>query len=174
MNFFQRLFGIRPDPTKDWPPTSAPAPVFHLQRKSAGSIRFGTPFTDAQTFGRPDHFKGDPAKSCDLLYARAGYELEYEGGGLVALIYFVGPDEYGPTHEALTYSRPMIALDESRTHELHADSNAEALVEIFGTPESADVDEDESILVWELGDFTVEAELNPQSRLKRLNIYLTE
>jgi len=173
MNFLKSLFGAKATPTDSWPIFPPATPMLDLAKETAGPLRFNTPFTEAQVFGRPDECRGNPAKNGHLDYVRAGFSLEYEAGLLVFVTYFIGPDEFAPKHEALIHSRPQILAPNRPPGEIHADSTAEDLVAVFGPPESAEVEENESILTWSFGNLTVEAELGDQAHMRRLNVFLT-
>ncbi len=173
MNFLKRLFGIKPDPTKSWPVLPVSTPPIDLRTTTFGPLRFGTAFDEVKVLGRPDEYKHYNFNTCDLLYARAGYEVEIEEGRFVGIRYFIGRDAYTDAHKALVRSRPTAILPDGTTRELNADTKGEALVEIFGAPKSADMDEDDSLLVWDHGEVTIEAELNESTQLVSLNLYLT-
>lgn len=173
MNFLKRLFGAQSAPTVSWPVLPPATPLLDLSKEMAGPLRFNTPFNEAQVFGRPDECIGNPAKNGHLHYVRAGFSLEYEAGLLVFVTYFIGPDEFAPKHDGLIHSRPQIVVPNRPAGEIHVDSTAEDLVAVFGPPESAEVEEDESVLTWSFGNLTVEAELGAQARMRRLNVFLT-
>jgi hypothetical protein len=172
MNFLKRLFGIS-DPTADWPAPAGTAPSFDLRTLAIGPLRFNSPFAEARVLGKPDAFKGNAEKSSTLFYGRAGHSLDYEEGRLVFVTYYAGPYESPTLPGPLIQSPISIVLPDGTVHVLNQDSDAEALVAAFGKPESAEIDEDESILTWERADLTIEAELNERSRLVLLNVFLT-
>lgn len=173
MNFLKRLFGLQPNPTADWPAPAAAAPSFDLRTLAIGPLRFNSPFPEARVLGKPDAFKGTAEKSSTLFYGRAGHALDYEEGRLVFVTYYAGPYESPGLPGPLTPSPVSIILPDGTTRVLNQDSGVEALVAVFGKPESAEIDDDESILTWERADLTIEAELNERSRLVLLNVYLT-
>ncbi len=174
MDFLKRLFGIKPDVTAEWPELPVGAPIFDVSKAQIGPLPFGAPFEAARELGKADEYKPNAGTNSSLLYARSGYILEWEESGLVYVAYFVGPDEYARKHPALAYCRPRVIAPDGTLHEFHAETDAPALVAAFGTPGGADLDEEESVLEWEIGKLTIEAELNERGRLKSLNAFLTD
>jgi hypothetical protein len=173
MNFLKRLFGWHADPTRDWPQLAPGTPVLDLRNMKIGPLTLGSPFSEARALGKPDVYERNAGPNPELLYARSGCLLEYEEERLVFVTYFTGPDEFRKPHEALVFARPKVVLPDGTTRELHADTDVEALVAAFEKPESAEIDEEESVLTWEKGEVTIEAELNERGRLRRLNVFLT-
>ena len=169
MNFLKRLFGVTPDPTAEWPQLAPSAPTVNLRTMMIGPLRFRSPPEDAQALGRPDrytHRKGNP----ELHYAREGFSLEYEEGGLVEVTYFTGPEDGDSQQDAAAFSQPTVIVPGGATHKFGAETGVEALVAALGKPGRA---KDESRLQWEVSDATIVAELNEHGRLWCLNIFLT-
>jgi hypothetical protein len=174
MNFFKKLFGIHDNPTSEWPELPAITPMLDLRREQIGPLPFNSSITDAKTFGKPDRYQPNAGNNPHLLYARAGFALDYELGVLVYVTFYLAPDEYAPVHPAMQFRPVSVIVADGQTHELTAETQAEALVAAFGKPLRADVDDDESVLVWKSRKLTLEAELNAQARLKALAVYLTD
>lgn len=173
MNIFQRLFGRKPNPTAEWPELPPGTPKFDLRTMQIGPLRLGTPLADARALGRPDQYLHRTGTNPDLVYLRSGFSLEYEESVLVFVTYFTGKEEGNWAPEGLVFSKPVIIANDGTSHEFHAETGAEALVAAFGKPDHANVEEDESVLSWEKGGTTIEAELNERGRLRRLNVFLT-
>jgi hypothetical protein len=174
MNFLKRLFGLSDDPTAEWPVLNPAAPPFDVRTRHIGPLPFGSPVADAVIFGRPDYFTGHPTNCAALIYAQSGFSLDYEEGRLVFVTYFVGPNEFAGRRAIAGASRPTVISALGASHEIYFDCPAETLTAALGTPGSAELEEEESILEWEIAELTVEAELNAQSQVKRLNLFLTK
>jgi hypothetical protein len=173
MNFLKRLFGIRPDLTAAWPMLPASTPVIDLRTMNFGPLRFGASLADAQALGRPDERKGSNDQNPELFYARSGFSIDYEEGRFVFITYAIGKEEYPLPHKDLAYARPEVILADGSRRTFTAESGAEELTAVFGAPGGAEVNEDESVLTWEQGEVTIEAELNERAKLTRLNFCLT-
>jgi hypothetical protein len=171
MNFLKRLFGIRPDPTREWPRLPASTPAIDLRDMTAGPLSFTSTLPDARPLGRPDQFTQKSARFAVLFYARAGYSLDFVENRLDGVEYFVGAESYHPEHPAFALAKLSVISHDGTRHELHAGTNAEALVAAFGKPGRADVGEDESLLEWEHRGVLIEAELDARGRLEKLNLF---
>ncbi len=173
MSFLKRLFGQTPDPLADWPEPPTQAPVLDLRESSVGPLRFGSSSMEARSLGRPARIGGNLASSAELVYPGAGFSLAYEEGKLFFATYYLNPAEFDAHHAGLSSARAVIITADGGHHEVHSETNAEGFVAIFGKPDSAELDEDESILEWTHGELTIEAELTAAGRAQRLNVFLT-
>ena len=178
MSFFssllQKLSGQKPDPTITWPAaTATTTPELNVAEWRLGSIRFGDALNAAQQYGRPDRFTWLSPDYCELLYANAGFQIDFDRGMLCYVAYFIGPDgQFTPDHPALRFSRPRALVEALNPIALSQQLEASALEKLLGEPIDKDVDEDETILFYERTGLTLEFEFDAQSnRLKRFNAY---
>jgi len=161
------LFGKRaPHPCMQWPLMDIVTPAFRTADHQIGDLKFGAPLDGAMQFGAPDEVEADAEGSTCLVYAKAGFFLEFDRAGLISTAYFVGPDECTPPYAQLKYSEPVID-----SHRLTASHDPKAIQELFGSPRSVDEDEDETILYYESNGLTTEFEFSADGRLKRVNMY---
>src|SRR6185369_17404690 len=108
MNIFDRLLGRRPDPTKDWP-LEPPLPAgFDFARRAFGSLGFGDRLEAARFLGRPDSFEWREPGYCELLYARSGFQIDFEDGRFAFLAFFLGSDAHLPSHPEMRFSQPKL------------------------------------------------------------------
>jgi len=172
MNILDRLFGRRPDPTAGWGTSQQPIPDFDLSQMRFGSLRFGDGIEAASFLGRPDRFAWTQADYCELLYARGGFQLDFDKGRFAYLAFFIGPDKFVPTHEGFEFSQPRLrgcAQDGAR---LSREMDQPALERLVNAPDSADSDAAETILYYTRQGITMEFEMDGKSgRLKRWNLY---
>ena len=141
-------------------------PEVDLARKAFGPLRFGDPLEAARPLGRPDSFRRLGHEAFQLLYARAGYQLEFEDGRFECLVFFVGP-RYGPRHRRLHFSRPVVAGGPR----LGRGTGREEIERHFGPPEAADADEEETVLRCRRDDLILEFELDDHGQLKRWSVF---
>jgi hypothetical protein len=167
IGIIDRLLGRWRDPTKDWRVEVGASPDFDLSRMAFGSLRLGDPIEAARFLGRPDSFRWKKDGYCELLYARAGFQLDFQGGHLCYVAFFVGVDTYQPTHPTLSLSQPQIRGGIRLTQR----TGREELLRYFGRPVSEDCDSDETILYYLRGGVTMEFELDGSGHLKRWNLY---
>ena len=143
------------------------SPAFDLSRMALGSLRLGDQMEAARFLGRPDSFRWTSDAYCELLYARAGFQLDFEGGRLCYVAFFVGGDTHLPTHPSLSLSQPQIRGGMRLTQR----TGRKELLRHFGRPVSEDSDSDETILYYVRGGVTMEFELDGSGHLKRWNLY---
>jgi len=173
MGFFSSVLGgvASHDPTIAWSLTGdLPTPEVQFATRRIGPLAFGAPLAEAQCFGRPDLFRRRHHDYFELVYARAGFQLDFEGGRLAYGAFFVGPDEFDPACRSLRYSRPHEAGGASFSDQ----TTKETLVEIFGPPVSVDRDAQEIVVHFTRNGLTLEFELNGKGCLKRWNLYPEE
>ena len=167
MTLFERLQNESGDPTRDWPVSTAAAPVFDWSLLRFGPISFGDTLESAQPLGRPDAFRWTQPGYCELLYERAGFQIDFDRGCFAYLAYFIAPDTTGPVHTNMQYSTPVLDDEVALTRDIHiADLKAR-----LGPPISEDVDCDGTVLFYVGGGVVLEFEFDGEGRLKRWNLY---
>lgn len=167
MRILDRLFGRRADPTKDWPAEEGEAPECDLSRMAFGPLCFGSPIEAARCFGRPDRFRWKTGDYCELLYARAGFQLDFEEGRLAYVAFFIGEDESSSLHPTAATAQPRIRGGARLTSQV----GRQELLDYFGVPVSEESSDDEAILYYGRGVVTMECELDANGHLKRWNLY---
>ena len=168
-NLFARWARRHPDPTQDWPVALPDTPPLDLRRGTVGPIRFGDPLQSACVFGRPDCCRLVRAGYFELVYAGAGFQIDFEDGRLAYAAFFLGPEGDGTGPEGLRSA--TLQLDGQR---LSGHTALAHLAESWG-PASTEERDDEEIVVWYLrSGFTVELEARPDGLLKRVNAYPAE
>lgn len=165
MNFLERFLSL--DPTRDWPVECSFPVGFDVERGAFGPLAFGDPVVAARFLGRPSSFERTSSDSCMLQYARSGFEIEFDTNRFSYIAFFIGPDEYLPTHPELRFSRPQVDAD----FVLVPDTTVAQLQGRFGLPESVDADQDETVLFYSLTCLTMEFEFDAAGPLKRWNLY---
>jgi hypothetical protein len=171
VGIFDWLLRRRPDPTVHWPDFRPPAPDFDLARRCFGPLRFGDELATAVLLGRPDLFQWTGSDSCDLIYARGGFELEFRGGRFVSLAFFIGPDRFVPRHPELRYAEPRLLGWNPEPVCLSRTTDRAQLANQLGPAEAVDAaDEDETILAYTRTGVAMEFELDRAGRLKRWNV----
>jgi hypothetical protein len=159
------LVGHPVDPTEGWPVVEGNTPSLDLFRRAVGPVAFGAPLADAQAFGRPQRLRWPNPGYCELLYARAGFQLDFDGGHLAYAAFFLGPDELLPDGARFCTARLSTGLALSGVSTL-ADVQA-----ALGAPLSRDEGEEERVVTYELERLTLELEADARGRLKRLNVF---
>jgi hypothetical protein len=172
MRILNWLLGRRPDPTAGWPDFRPPAPDFDWARRRFGPLRFGDEIAVARLLGRPDVFRWAEKDYGELLYARGGFELDFEGGRFVSLAFFIGPDKYLPRHPDLRFCVPRLLGWDAEDIRLSQGTDTAELERRLGPPTAVDADdEDETILSYVRAGMVLEFELNREGRLKRWNVF---
>jgi len=140
-----------------------------------GEMRFGDALDTAQQYGRPDKFSWSSRDYCELLYANAGFQIDFDEGKFCYAAYFIGPDgRYTPYHADLRFSRPRLLLDSLHPVALSQQIEPNAIERALGEPKARDVDAEETILFFDRDGLTLEFEFDgPSQRLKRFNVYPT-
>ena len=142
-------------------------PEFDLTDLSFGPLHFGCELDLAHAFGRPDQFKWSGRNYCELLYARYGFQIDFEEGRLRYIAFFIGPDACLPDHPEMTFSQPCL----KKTAKFTAQTTADNLKQIFGEASSEDFDSDEIVLTFSRSGLALEFELTAEAVLKRWNIF---
>lgn len=172
MSFFDRLLGIRKDPTLSWKPFALPIPDFDLTEMRFGALRFGDGFDAAAFLGRPEGFQWTEGDYCELLYAAGGFQIGYDKSRFAYIAFFIGPDYYMPGHKALQFSKPRLYGCKPDGIRLSHETDRELIEQLFGVADSEDTDEEETILFYTRMGTTMEFEMDGKmGRLKRWNLY---
>jgi hypothetical protein len=172
MGFFNSVLGGAAfhDPTVEWSfVPDLPTPVIRLSGRLIGPLGFGAPLAAAQVFGRPGQFRRVHHDYFELVYARAGFQLDFEADRLAYAAFFVGPDAFEP-RQNLHYCRPV----EAEAGQFSGQTTQEVLEQSFGKPVSIDRDEQETIVNFARDGLVLEFELNQGGKLKRWNLYPEE
>lgn len=157
------------NPCSDWPPVEITTPPLNTGAQQVGYIRMGAPIDMARPLGAPDSIQTLEGNAINLVYAKAGFQLEFSGDALSSVAYFVAEDQFQPDASSLRYSEPVID-----SHTLTGSHGFSGIEELFGSPLSIDRDTDETILYYRMNDLTVEFELGTRGMLKRVNVYPAE
>lgn len=164
-----KLKGSPPDPTTDWPRLSVSAPAIDSSRGAVGELHFGDDIQSARKFGRPERFRWTQPAYCELLYAKRGFQLDFDSGRFAYAAFFVGPDACLLEASSLAFSTPRVdstLLSQSTTlKEIEA---------AFGVPSSQDREDDETVLFYARRSVTLEFEASAARMLKRVNVYPTQ
>ena len=174
MRILDWLLRRRPDATATWPPYQ-PRPLdFYPVERRFGSLRFGDALAAASSIGRPDRLGGPSLQGRELLYAEAGFQLEFEEGRFVSISFFIGPDPYAPDYPNIRFGQPYLRGWSQEDLRLTPAISPDRLQSHLGRPRSTNADsEDEAILYYERNGVSAEFEFDPEGRLKRANFYLT-
>jgi hypothetical protein len=173
MSFLQRFFAgtRRSDPTADWPEVGAAPPEVALDQPAIGRLKFGSPLEEARYLGKPDSCRSLAPTYLELVYAKAGFQLDYENNGLAYAAFFVGPDPCQPRVGELGYCAPQLRGG----RRFSSATTRKDLIGVFGQPRSVDdLDDDETILYFGAKGLVLEFELNATGCLKRWNLYPEE
>ncbi|MEO7412304.1 MAG: hypothetical protein ABIZ81_03015 [Opitutaceae bacterium] len=173
MNFFRGLFpnpSIK-DPTPDGPASTVVVPDVCFETPAIGQLRFGAPLGDARYLGKPDSVRTLRPGYVELLYAKAGFQLDFEDERLACVAFHIGPDSSQPRSDGLKYSSPW----RRGGPRFSSATTRDDLIRELGEPESVDdSDLDEVIVNFFTNGLVLEFELNQTGVLKRWNIYPEE
>jgi len=167
MGIFDLFLRFKKDPTRDWPAGTVSLPEIDQSGMLSGPLKFGCNLQQARFFGKPDKFTWKSSENCELLYARSGFQIEFECDKLDYVAFFIGPDEFLPDFPGLSFSQPVLkdkAVFNQKT-------TREFVRQIFGTPVTEDVDADETIMTFSKSGIILEFEFNPTGYLKRWNLF---
>lgn len=157
-----------PDPTREWPRTGIATPPVDTDRGTVGSLRFGSEIAAARGWGRPDLLRWTQPDYCELLYAAAGFQVDFAAGRLAYAAFLIAEDESLPTGMPIVFSTPTV--DGTR---LTSGMSAKRIKGFFGPPQVDDHDGDEWVLTYVRGAVTAEFEGAAAGTLKRVNVYPT-
>ncbi len=171
LNLLARFFaGPRTVPPGEWPiSTITEPPRFNSSRRAFGPLRFGDALESASAFGRPDHFLKSEDDYWELIYAQAGFQIDFDADRLAYIAYFIAPDACLPKAAPITFSQPVID-----SHRLSSTTSPEHVETLFGPPKSREEEENELVLSYDENGLTMEFEFTSTTSLKRLNIYPAE
>ncbi len=161
------LLGRKPDPTSEWPVLEFETPEIDLSSLEFGPLRFGCDLKEAMTFGKPELFTWSGEETCELLYARKGFQIDFEKGCFDYLAFFIGADECLPKHPALAFGRPRVKGFGVLSGEIRIDD----LGKLFGSPDSMDVDSEETVVWFSRSEIKLEFEINQAGFLKRFSLF---
>lgn len=133
-------------------------------------LRFGATLEQARGIGKPDDVELTTER-VNLLYARSGFELEFQAGAFSSVAFFIALDEHTPDYQALRFASPSLTLRNGDVCELNDKTTAELLVDAFGKPADTEMSDEEALMYWEVNGVTVEAELFTTNQLKRLSFW---
>lgn len=167
MGIMDFLFGGREDLTKDWQVIEFEMPDLDLADLSFGPLHFGCDLSYAHAFGRPDLFTWRGNDYYELLYAKHGFQLEFEAGKLVYIAFFIGPDSCQPEHPELFFAQPRLKKYGQFTDQTSVDD----LKDLFGEPSAEAYDTEEIVITFTRSGLVLEFELTSEARLKRWNIF---
>lgn len=167
---FRRLFHRERSSVEDlvsqWPEVSQATPLIDLAKRTIGPLRFGCSLEEAAILGRPTRVNCRADEYCELVYASAGVQLDFDRRRLAYAAFFVGRDDTVPNGD-VTYCSPRFS-DGARFSSASDVSEIEAA---FGTPKSRETDAEERVWTYEIGELTIEFEFDAAGRLKRLAVF---
>ena len=165
-SLISKLTGERLDPTRAWPVSSPATPVVDLARRTIGSLRFGDPIDGAHVFGRPDRFRWSQKDYCELLYAGAGFQIDFDAGRFVYVAFFVGSGAGLPESSDLRFT--SVRIDGG---EISSKSSVSDLQTLFGRPLSDDREDEEIVVCYVRNGLIIEFEAAPSGTLSRVGIF---
>lgn len=157
-----------PDPTREWPRTGIATPPVDTRRGTIGPLSFGRELAAARVWGRPDSLRWTQPDYCELVYAAAGFQVDFDAGRLAYVAYFIADDASLPKKTPVVFSTPVV--DGTR---LTSGLSAKRIEGLFGPPDASDREEDEWVLTYVRGPVTAEFEGAEAGTLKRVNAYPT-
>lgn len=170
MGFFDRLFNR--NPTAEFPvPTEPVSLVWNTSENHLNGIRHGSPLSDLAPLGPCPVFRRHSDSHYYCVYPALGLEVEYCQDLVESIVFLVSEDPGAREVPDLVYARPLIA-PAGTTLTPHLD--ADTLTSFFGRFELVDKDEEEMIGNFIMGKMYYEAEFAPDTRLKRLTIFVDE
>jgi hypothetical protein len=167
LSLFQKIHDVAGNPTDGWMPSEDGAPAFDRTSRRFGPLSWGDPIDAAAPLGRPDHFRWTQPGYCELLYARAGFQIDFDRGGFSYLAYLIGPDPDRSEHPGMQYSTPVLDAGVALTR----DTSMADLRQSLGPPASEDVGTDETVLFYTGDGLVLEFEFDAAGHLKRWNLY---
>ncbi len=177
MSLLDRIFGKKvatpPDPTVNWPASVVRVLPLAPYEGQYGDLKFGAPIDAARSLGKPSRFRWIQNDYCELLYARAGFQIDFEGDRFAYIAFFTDrhvaePDVEGGFDLAVVDLR----LPGNKSIQFSRESTRDVIEKYFGNSTRTDTDDDETILTYEFSGLTMELEMNPtRATLMRLNLY---
>jgi hypothetical protein len=172
MSFLDRLLGRHQDPTLSWGVFSLPIPDFDLTAMRFGPLQFGDGLEAAAFLGRPDSLAWTQSDYAELLYAKGGFQLDFDRGKFVYAGFFIGPDDFLPKHPELEFSKPRLRGCTPEGTRLSRETDRALIERLLGAPDLVDTEPSEGILYYTRHGVTMEFEMDGKTlRLKRWNLY---
>ena len=162
----QKFFGAEPHPSMQWPQLEIQTPAFQTSTRAVADLTFGSGIDGAMMFGAPDEVRPLDGGGVNLVYAKAGFQLEFDQDSLTCVAFFVSKDEYQPDTPGLTHCEPIVD-----GHKFGPSHSPAQVQDLLGAPKSVDEDEDETILDYERNGLTLEFEFTAAGALKRLSLF---
>ena len=156
---------------KDWPERAGCTLEITLNPPAVNGLKFRGHMDEARILGRPSDITtvGSGPVAMRLDFAHCGLSLEYEDDRLVYVGVIISPADDISSDSGMTPARATLLHGAQVT--LSPAVTAEQIVKTIGRPGNIDSDEDEHILTYEIGGYTVEVEFTPRNELKRLNLF---
>lgn len=177
MSLLDRILGRKssdpPDPTADWPDPPNVGLILVPHEGRLGDLKFGDPIHHARSFGKPTAIRWIQNDYCELLYARAGMQIDFDGGRFAYMAFFMNrhvaePGIAGGFDPALV----NLQLASGWTGQLSRKTKRDVIEGCFGNPSQIDADDNETILTYEFAGITLEFEMHPdEGTVMRLNLY---
>ena len=160
------LLAGAPDFVVRWPELPVAAPDIDPANAAIGPLTFGCALEAASVFGRPTRFVGSERDYCELLYAAAGFQIDFDSGHLAYAAFFVAADELLPALDITFCEVRLRGIGVLTWASTPRDVEA-----LLGPPTSRDDDPDESVWCYEMETVTVELEFGSTGKLKRVNVF---
>ena len=168
-NLLDRLKGLPPDPTADWPQLNPTTPAIDWSGGTIGGVRFRANLESARgVFGKPSEVKWIDKNYCSLIYASAGFEVDFQNDRLASAAILTQIDCYSSA--GITPTSSQIDGFSFSQH-----TTLDDVTRRFDKAEQPhDVDDEEIIVTYERHGLSVEFEFTLERTLKRLNLFLIE
>lgn len=177
MRLLDHIFGKKPtnppDPTVDWPDLQVVELTLVPYEGRLSDLKFGAPIEHAKAFGKPSRFRWVQNDYCELIYARQGFQIDFDGGRFQYLSFFMDRHEAeSDIAGGFELALVGIQLAGGRSGQICRESRREVIDGYFGSVARIDSDNDETILYYEVAGLTMEFEMHPKhGTLMRWNIY---
>lgn len=178
MSFLTRLLGIKstpPDPTLAWPSYQDHQLILTPHEGRLEDLKFGDPIANAKSLGKPSKIRWVDETYISLIYAQAGFQIDFEKDRLVYMAFYTdrheAEDEIEGGFKLITVS---LKLADGRAAKLSKASKRIDIEDIFGIPSNIDYDSAETILYFTDQSLTIECEMQPNDgTLMRMNLFPT-
>lgn len=165
-DLLKKLFGQPAPPCAEWPAVSCLPPEVDTRQNLIGKLAFGDHIQTASFFGRPTAFKNSSSGYLQMLYASAGFEIDFDNDQLAYAAFFLNHDEYIEWQEEIVFSSPIID-----GICFNSKNKIEDVKNVYGPAFKIDETDDEIILFYRQGKLQIEFEANSDTSLKRINLY---
>ncbi len=156
------------EPVTVWPDIAVDAPTIDPVRGRIGPLAFGAELAAARVFGRPTRFSHPGRDYCELLYAAAGFQVDFDHSRLAYAAFFVAPDALLPDPGIIFCKVRLADLGVLTWASRPGDVQA-----LLGVPWSRDDGADESVWAYRGPVATLELEFGDTGGLKRVNVFPT-